>query len=198
MRRIILSVADARDRRRCSRAPAPSEAATRPSSAGSRHRLPPPCGDEEAATPLRRRLRRRRAGRRNRADRARDRGRRRRDGAGRERARRLAGAGSAPAELPVPRGGLPVHGLGLEPPGAEPRRPRRRTAPTTTSRFPALTANKTMPRPDQAWRIRALGPRFHAMAEAHLTGMADLGDHQRTDLDGGRTGVPSAHGCCGL
>ena len=35
--------------------------------------------------------------------------------------------------------------------------------------IPALTANKTMPRPDQAWRIRALGPRFHAMAEAHLT-----------------------------
>ena len=35
--------------------------------------------------------------------------------------------------------------------------------------IPALTANKTMPRQDQAWRIRALGPRFHAMAEAHLT-----------------------------
>src|SRR5688572_17719662 len=28
---------------------------------------------------------------------------------------------------------------------------------------PALAGNKTMPRPDQAWRIRALGPRFHAM-----------------------------------
>jgi hypothetical protein len=35
--------------------------------------------------------------------------------------------------------------------------------------LPALAGNKTMPRPDQAWRIRALGPRFHAMAEAHLT-----------------------------
>jgi hypothetical protein len=35
---------------------------------------------------------------------------------------------------------------------------------------PAPEGNKTMPRVDQAWRIRALGPRFHAMAEAHLTG----------------------------
>ena len=35
--------------------------------------------------------------------------------------------------------------------------------------IPALSGNKTMPRPDQAWRIRNLGPRFHAMAEAHLT-----------------------------
>jgi hypothetical protein len=35
--------------------------------------------------------------------------------------------------------------------------------------LPAIAGNKTMPRPDQAWRIRALGPRFHAMAEASLT-----------------------------
>jgi hypothetical protein len=35
---------------------------------------------------------------------------------------------------------------------------------------PAPEGNKTSPRSDQAWRIRALGPRFHAMAEAHLTG----------------------------
>jgi len=35
--------------------------------------------------------------------------------------------------------------------------------------LPAIAGNKTMPRGDQAWRIRALGPRFHAMAEAHLT-----------------------------
>lgn len=34
--------------------------------------------------------------------------------------------------------------------------------------LPAIAGNKTMPRPDQAWRIRSLGPRFHAMAEAHL------------------------------
>lgn len=34
--------------------------------------------------------------------------------------------------------------------------------------IPALTGDKTIPRGDQAWRIRALGPRFHAMAEAHL------------------------------
>ena len=32
---------------------------------------------------------------------------------------------------------------------------------------PPLVADKTMPRPNQAWRIRALGPRFHAMAEIH-------------------------------
>ena len=35
---------------------------------------------------------------------------------------------------------------------------------------PAPEGNKTTPRGDQAWRIRALGPRFHAMAEAHLGG----------------------------
>ena len=35
---------------------------------------------------------------------------------------------------------------------------------------PAPEGNKTTPRADQAWRIRALGPRFHAMAEAHLGG----------------------------
>src|SRR5262245_35716466 len=34
--------------------------------------------------------------------------------------------------------------------------------------IPPLTADKTRPRPDQAWRIRALGPRFHALAEIHL------------------------------
>jgi len=35
--------------------------------------------------------------------------------------------------------------------------------------IPSIAGNKTTPRGDQAWRIRALGPRFHAMAEAHLT-----------------------------
>jgi hypothetical protein len=34
---------------------------------------------------------------------------------------------------------------------------------------PPLTSDKTKPRPDQAWRIRALGPSFHALAEVHLT-----------------------------
>jgi hypothetical protein len=34
--------------------------------------------------------------------------------------------------------------------------------------IPPLVADKTQPRPDQAWRIRALGPRFHAMAEIHF------------------------------
>jgi hypothetical protein len=33
--------------------------------------------------------------------------------------------------------------------------------------IPPLVADKTQPRPNQAWRIRALGPRFHAMAEIH-------------------------------
>ena len=37
-----------------------------------------------------------------------------------------------------------------------------------TISIPALSGNKTMPRGDQAWRIRALGPRFHAAAEAQL------------------------------
>ena len=35
--------------------------------------------------------------------------------------------------------------------------------------IPPLVADKTRPRPDQAWRIRALGPSFHALAEIHLT-----------------------------
>ena len=33
--------------------------------------------------------------------------------------------------------------------------------------IPPLVSDKTNLRPDQAWRIRALGPRFHAMAEIH-------------------------------
>jgi hypothetical protein len=33
--------------------------------------------------------------------------------------------------------------------------------------IPPLVADKTKPRPNQAWRIRALGPRFHALAEIH-------------------------------
>jgi hypothetical protein len=35
--------------------------------------------------------------------------------------------------------------------------------------IPPLVSDKTRPRPDQAWRIRALGPSFHALAEIHLT-----------------------------
>jgi hypothetical protein len=34
---------------------------------------------------------------------------------------------------------------------------------------PPVVADKTRPRPDQAWRIRALGPNVHALAEIHLT-----------------------------
>lgn len=33
--------------------------------------------------------------------------------------------------------------------------------------IPPLVSDKTTPRPNQAWRIRALGPQFHAMAEIH-------------------------------
>jgi hypothetical protein len=35
--------------------------------------------------------------------------------------------------------------------------------------IPPLVSDKTLPRPNQAWRIRALGRRFHAMAEIHWT-----------------------------
>ena len=35
--------------------------------------------------------------------------------------------------------------------------------------IPPLVADKTQPRPNQAWRIRALGPQFHALAEIHFT-----------------------------
>jgi hypothetical protein len=35
---------------------------------------------------------------------------------------------------------------------------------------PPLTSNKSQPRSDQAWRIRALGPAFHALAEINVTG----------------------------
>jgi hypothetical protein len=38
--------------------------------------------------------------------------------------------------------------------------------------IPPLTANKTQPRADQAWRIRALGPGFHALAEIHMASWA--------------------------
>ena len=34
---------------------------------------------------------------------------------------------------------------------------------------PPLVADKTMPRADQAWRIRALGPAFNALAEVNVT-----------------------------
>jgi hypothetical protein len=34
--------------------------------------------------------------------------------------------------------------------------------------IPPLASDKTKARPDQAWRIRALGPNFHAMAEIHF------------------------------
>ena len=34
--------------------------------------------------------------------------------------------------------------------------------------IPPLVADKTKPRPDAAWRIRALGSHFHAMAEFHF------------------------------
>ena len=33
---------------------------------------------------------------------------------------------------------------------------------------PPLVSDKTLPRPNAAWRIRALGPNFHAMAEFHF------------------------------
>jgi hypothetical protein len=35
--------------------------------------------------------------------------------------------------------------------------------------IPPIASNKTQPRADQAWRIRALGPSFHALAEIHMT-----------------------------
>jgi hypothetical protein len=38
--------------------------------------------------------------------------------------------------------------------------------------IPPLAANKTQPRGDQAWRIRALGPAFHAVAEIHMASWA--------------------------
>jgi hypothetical protein len=46
---------------------------------------------------------------------------------------------------------------------------------------PPLVSDKTNPRPNQAVRIRALGPRFHAMAEIHWA------TWQRWVLDTGRT-----------
>ena len=38
--------------------------------------------------------------------------------------------------------------------------------------IPPLASNKTQPRADQAWRTRALGPRFHALAEIHMAAWA--------------------------
>ena len=34
--------------------------------------------------------------------------------------------------------------------------------------IPPLVSDKTLPRPNQAWRVRALGSNFHAMAEIHF------------------------------
>src|SRR5215211_1293992 len=36
--------------------------------------------------------------------------------------------------------------------------------------IPPLVSDKSQPRPDQAWRIRALGPAYHAAAEMNVTG----------------------------
>jgi hypothetical protein len=38
--------------------------------------------------------------------------------------------------------------------------------------IPPLAGEKTQPRGDQAWRIRALGPAFHALAEIHMAAWA--------------------------
>nr|MDQ3823843.1 hypothetical protein [Actinomycetota bacterium] len=38
---------------------------------------------------------------------------------------------------------------------------------------PPLVADKTQFRADQAWRIRALGPQFHALAEVNITGWSN-------------------------
>jgi hypothetical protein len=38
---------------------------------------------------------------------------------------------------------------------------------------PPLAGNKTQFRSDQAWRIRALGPQFHALAEVNVTGWSN-------------------------
>src|SRR4029434_8122517 len=50
-----------------------------------------------------------------------------------------------------------------------------------------LANDKTVPRSGQAERIRALGPRFHAMAEANLSGW------QTWVIANGKTGVQAGH-----
>ena len=56
-----------------------------------------------------------------------------------------------------------------------------------TVSIPAIAGNKTQPRPDQAWRIRALGPRFHAAAEAQLTAWQSwVTTNKKTWVDAGR------------
>ena len=56
-----------------------------------------------------------------------------------------------------------------------------------TISLPAIAGNKTQPRPDQAWRIRALGPRFHAAAEAQLTAWQTwVTTNKKTWVDAGR------------
>jgi hypothetical protein len=52
--------------------------------------------------------------------------------------------------------------------------------------IPPLVSDKTVARPNQAWRIRALGPRFHAMAEIHWsTWQAWVGETGHTWYDAG-------------
>ena len=54
--------------------------------------------------------------------------------------------------------------------------------------IPPLAGNKSQPRADQAWRIRALGPAFHALAEINVTGWTIVGlDHR--EHAGTRPGV---------
>ena len=59
-------------------------------------------------------------------------------------------------------------GVGLAPPRDEARRTALARVPSTTSPFHRSSRTRRTFRPNQASRIRALGPNFHAMAEVHF------------------------------
>ena len=179
-----------------SRAPAPSMPTTSPS-----HRISSSAYRRPAATKLRRPSPRSIAPassrRLPRADRARDRGRSCRDRPGRDSPRCLSGARGAPAQLQVPC-------------------PRSRCTPTRTgtgwrrTSRPGVALRRLLhldPGPDREQDDAPAGsgvadPRARTALPRDGRGssdrMADLGHHQRADVDAGRPGVPSTHGRCGL
>ena len=81
---------------------------------------------------------------------------------------------------------------------ASPRRRSWRRPPSPCAQYyisvPPLAADKTQLRADQAWRIRALGPAFHALAEINVTGWTSWVATTGKLLVRGRRRGAAAHG----
>ena len=142
---------------------------------------------------VRRRLRRHRAGRRDRADRARDRGCSCRDGEDRDRARRSGRAGGATEELPLPRRGRPLHERGLEPACTEPC-----GRGVALRRLLHLDSGAGRQQDDPSARSGVAHtrsrPAFSCDGRGTPDRLAVVGDSQQQDLDGSGQGVPPTDG----